>query len=215
VSDMAETRQWRSLAPSTNLARLVGAALLAAGLAAAGPLQAAPAADSQAGTPQAMTPAQRKQLQEFRQTSQELAQIQRKLEKIRREALQNHPDLQKKQKAFGDLMMAKMKENGHTPKKDLAELRQLQAKLRSKDTPAAKRQTLLMQLKRRAAAFGQAQREAMRSPKLRKARDDLMHATVNAMKDKHPETAQLIQQAQTKRHKLIQIRQSVMGHSGG
>ncbi|MEJ2380554.1 MAG: hypothetical protein P8076_05130 [Gammaproteobacteria bacterium] len=212
---MALTWQWRTFALPTNLAHLLGMALLIAGLAAAGPLQAAPAADSQAGAPPAMTPAQRKQLQEFRQTRQELAQIQQKLERIRREALHSHPDLQKQQKAFGDLMMAKMKENGHTPKKDLAELRQLQAKLRSKDTPAADRQTLLMQLKRRAAAFGQAQREAMRSPKLQKAREDLMHATVKAMKEKHPETEQLIQQAQAKQRKLIQIRQSVMGHSGG
>ncbi|HKK14575.1 MAG TPA: hypothetical protein VKA14_07940 [Gammaproteobacteria bacterium] len=162
-----------------------------------------------------MSPAQRKQLESFRETRGELMKARRKLESIREKTVKKHPELQKQQKAFRDLMIAQMKSKGHTPKKDVAEVRKLQQKLRSGKASDSDRRALMTKLQKKSQAFLQAQQEALQAPKVKKARKKLHDSLLAAMKQEDPSTEQLLQTMREKRQKLMEIRSSATRQQSG
>ena len=202
-------------------ARLIPAAAAAALLAVAtAPAHGASGNAAAAGhaPPQAqgsLSPAQRKQLESFRETRGELMKARRKLESIREKTVKKHPELQKQQKAFRDLMIAQMKSKGHTPKKDVAEVRKLQQKLRSGKASDSDRRALMTKLQKKSQAFLQAQQEALQAPKVKKARKKLHDSLLAAMKQEDPSTEQLLQTMREKRQKLMEIRSSATRQQSG
>jgi len=186
------------------LAAALGAALAAGGIAEA---QEAPAAG---GEPQ-LTAQQRAQLEEFRQVRAEMMQVQQELAQIQQSAVQARPELQAQQQEFGQLMLQEMKRQGHTPEEDLAELRALQGKLRSPETPEGDREALMSRLQAKAQEFQQAQREAMQNPEVQKAQEQLVQAITTAMREESPRTVELLEQLQQKQRRLVQIRNEAMG----
>ena len=153
-----------------------------------------------------LNPEQRAHLERFQKKRAELMQLGQQLDQIRQEAERNNPQLKEKEKAFGEMVATEMKKNGGTPKEDLAELRELQAKLRDQNTPDADRQALMVRLQRKAQEFDQARRQALQNPELQKAQGELLQDMMAAMKKQDPRAEQIMQQMQQTQQEMIQIR---------
>lgn len=177
---------------------------------ATAPVQAEPQGqgDSQATAPQAMSAEQRQQVQAFRQTRQEMIELQQKLNKIQQETVEAHPELKEQQDAFGELLLAEMKSKGHTPEQDLARLKEMRDELRSEGTPKEERQQLMVEFQQKAQAYKKAQQEALQSEKVKKARGELVQAITTAMRERNPETDKLLEELRQKQQKLMEIRKS-------
>lgn len=161
--------------------------------------------------PQGATAPQEDQMQAARQLHGEYVALQNRLNMIQEKAVKAHPELQKQQQALQELMMAKMSSGGKNPKEEMAELNELEQKLRSKDTPDSERQTLMAEYQEKARAFRMAQHQALQDPELQKAQAALMDATLAAMKQQDPQTEQLMQQLQQKQAQMKKMMESV-GH---
>lgn len=197
---------------ATSLMRGVAAAAVAMGLATVGPVQAATPPAHMGGMSNGMT--QSSQQAKFEQTRMELMRAEQQLAHIQSKTLKDHPELLKKQKHFMAMMTAEMKRHGHDPKKDMTDLRNLEGKLRSKSTSDADRQKLTKQFEQKLTAFQQARAEAMKSPKLQKARANLSNAVVTAMQKEDPKTNDLLRQVNEKRRQLMQMHRAAMGAGG-
>ena len=101
-----------------------------AGLAISGmlaPVNAEPAAgEGDMAVPKAAIPDEI--MKEAQQLQQEIMELQKKLDTIQQAAIAGHPELQKEQKDFMDLLVATMQQQGKDPAKDLAQLRDMQAR---------------------------------------------------------------------------------------
>ena len=145
-------------------------------------------------------------MQAARQLHGEYVELQNRLSLIQEKTIEAHPELQKQQQAFLDLMMAKMASGSDaSPQDDLAAINKLEQKLRSKDTPDSERQTLMTEYQEKAMAFRTAQVEALKDPEVQKAQDALRDATVTAMKQQDPQTTQLMEQLQQKQDEMKQM----------
>jgi predicted RNA binding protein with dsRBD fold (UPF0201 family) len=145
-------------------------------------------------------------MQAARQLHGEYVELQNRLSLIQEKTIEAHPELQKQQQAFLDLMMAKMASGSDTsPEDDLAALGKLEQKLRSKDTPESERKTLMTEYQEKAMAFRSAQVEALKDPEVQKAQDALRDATVTAMQQQDPQTEQLMKQLQQKQDEMKQL----------
>ncbi|MEJ2685878.1 MAG: hypothetical protein P8124_01480 [Gammaproteobacteria bacterium] len=196
----------------TSLIRGVAAAAVVMGLTTVGPVQAATPPAHMGGMSKGMT--QSSPRAKFEQTRMELMRAEQQLAHIQSKTLKDHPELLKKQKHFMALMTKEMKSNGHDPKKDMADLRSLEGKLRSKSTSGADRQKLTKQFEQKLTAFQKARAEAMKSPKLQKARANLSNAVLTAMKKENPKTDDLLRTVNQKRQQLMQMHRSAMGAGG-
>ena len=135
------------------------------------------------------------------------------LKKLVQKTMEAHPDLQKQQQAFLDLMMAKMTSSGGgSPKDDLVAIEKLEQKLRSEDTPDGERQALMAEYQEKAMAFRTAQVQALKDPEVQKAQGALRDATLTAMKQQDPQTEQLMQQMEQKQDEMKQMLEAA-GHA--
>lgn len=187
---------------------VLAAGVAFAGLGAFGSAQAAkpaPATTESHAMPDAHQRAQ------FEHARMELMQDERQLAQIQGKTLKHHPELQKRQQAFLDMMTKEMKRRGHSPHKDMVELRALAGKLHGKSLSDADRRKLTQQFEQKLIAFQRARDEAMKSPKLQKARANLAHAVLAAMKKEDPKTESLLKQVTEKRRELMQMHAAAMG----
>lgn len=183
--------------------------LVLAAVAALGPLvslQAAPPAAQEATT------AQDDSNQAARKLHSEYLELQNRVNLIEEKTMEAHPELQKQQQAFLELMIAKMSSTGASAKDDLARIEQLEQKLRSEDTPDAERQALMAEYQEKARAFRVAQMQVLKDPEVQQAQGALMHAKLAAMKEEDPQTEQLMEQLQQK-HQQIQQLMEAAGHA--
>jgi hypothetical protein len=187
-------------------ARTVFALAAVAALGIAMPLRAEPPAASPA--PSA---AQSDQMQAARQLHGEYVELQNRLNQIQEKTIEAHPELQKQEQAFVDLMMAKMTSSGANAKDELAAIETLEQKLRSEETPDSERQALMTEYQQKAMAFRTAQVQALKDPEVQKAQGALMDATLAAMKQQDPETEALMQQLQQKQEQMKQMMEAA-GH---
>jgi cellobiose-specific phosphotransferase system component IIA len=178
------------------------AALVIAGLVFGLPARAA---EAQAKTP---TATQQSRQQQFEKVRQQMLQAQKKLTDIQRATLKANPDLQHKQEAFSDMLLKEMDKQGHHSKKEVAELKAMAIKLRDKNTPDAERQTLATTFRKKVEAFQAAQRKALESPTMQKARKDLGEAIFTAMKKHDPNTEKLVAQIKQNQADLMRIQQA-------
>lgn len=159
-----------------------------------------------AATPQAeVSPAQKEQQQAFQQARDEYVATQQRLEQIQRDTLQARPELQKKEQAFNDLLIKEMKNKGHSPKQDQAEIERLQEQLQDSKVPDAEREALLNKFQEKIMAYRKAQGEVMQNQEIQKAQNALLDAIVTAMKEHDPQTERLIEQMVEKRKQLMKM----------
>jgi chromosome segregation ATPase len=190
---------------------------VAAGLAIATSLQAQDAPKAQ-GTPNphstqpAMTPEQNKQINEIQGVYAEYMKLQKHLAQIQRDTLQAHPELQKQEQDLRDLIVDKMNSNGQNVKEEMTEIKKIEEKLRSSDTPESERSALKSDYQKKTMAFRNAQTQAMKNPEVQAAQKKLMNDLVPAMKEENPQTEQLMQQMQEKRQQLSQMLKAA-GHT--
>jgi chromosome segregation ATPase len=198
-----------------SLARLTGtrrlpALAVAAGLAIATSLQAQDAPPAQGipkphSTQPAMTPEQSRQMKEIQDVHAEYEKLQKHLAQIQRDTLQAHPELQKQEQDFRDLIMDKMNGNGQNVKEEMAEINKIEEKLRSSDTPESERSALMSDYQKKTQALRNAQTQAMKNPDVQAAGKKLIENIVTVMKKEDPQTEQLMQQIQEKRQQLSQM----------
>lgn len=156
-----------------------------------------------------MTPEQMQQLQSFEQKREEFIELQQKLEQIERAAVEANPELQEQQEEFAELVMERMKSQGHSPEEDVAELQDMQKRLQSPETPPEERQQLMGNLQQKASELEAAQREALEDPEVKKARGELVEAITTAMKEENPRTDDIIREMEQKQQELMEIHESV------
>jgi chromosome segregation ATPase len=190
-------------APASRFRRFLPL-VVAAGLALAMPVQAEDTPQPQETAP-ATTPEQTKQMQEIQGVHAEYMELQKRITQIQRDALQAHPELEKQEQSLRDLVLSKMSSSGKNAKEDMDEIMKLEEKLRSSDTPASERETLMSEYQKKAVAFRNAQNEAMKNPEVQAAQKKLMDDVMTAMKEKDPQVEQLMQQLQQKQKQLSQM----------
>jgi hypothetical protein len=181
--------------------------LALAALAVSAAVQAAP---PPAGAP-APAPGKGGSMEAAQQIHTEYMSLQQRLAQIQQKTMQAHPELQKQEKAFTDLMLSKMSTGGTSAKDEMDSLQKLEEKLSNKDTPADERKKLMSEYEQKATAFRTAQMQALKDPEVQKARETLMNATVAAMKKEDPQTEQIMQQIEQKQEQLKKIMES-SGH---
>jgi len=170
------------------------------------------AAPQEQGAPQSETPEQNKQMQEIQGVHAEYMDLQKRLAQIQQDTLQAHPELQKQEQAWRDLILEKMSSNGKNAQEDMAEIKKIEEKLRSGETPDSDRQALMSDYQKKAMAFRDAQTQAMQNPDVQAAQKKLSDAIVTAMKEKDPQTEQLIEQMKQKEQQLSQMLKAA-GHT--
>jgi predicted RNA binding protein with dsRBD fold (UPF0201 family) len=211
------SRLRRSLfARLTDHRKLLGLAI-ATSLAVVTSLHAQDAPKSQSASkppaaPPAMTPEQSKKMEEIQGVHAEYMQLQKQLAQIQHDTLQAHPELQKQEQDLHDLILAKMSSNGHSAQDDLAEINKIEEKLKSDKTTDSERDALMSDYQKKAVAFRNAQTQAMQSPDVEAAKKKLINDVVSAMKEKNPQTEQLMQQMQQKEQQLSQMLKAT-GHT--
>lgn len=198
---MNRSNQTTSLFLRCTSVRALLALLAVAALGTVMPSQAEPPA------------AQGDSMQAARQLHGEYVELQNRLSLIQEKTMEAHPELQKQEQAFLDLMMAKMtSSSGGSPKDDLVAIEKLEHKLRSEDTPDGERQALMAEYQEKAMAFRTAQVEALKDPEVQKAQGALRDATLTAMKQQDPQTEQLMQQLEQKQDEMKQMLEAA-GHA--
>jgi hypothetical protein len=207
ISTMSDIQQRDSVKTVQNIARALTAVVFAAGLTIAAPVQAEQPAQAPQGAPHSLSPEQQKLIQAFQPKHVEMMQIQRQLGQIQDKTMKAHPELQKQQEQFADMLKTKMKKNGHSPDKEMADLRGLVKQLQDKSTPDDKRRKLALEFQQKRQAFEKAQEQAMEDKDVQQARGQLMTAIITAMKKDDPKTQGLIKQLDQKRAELMKIRQ--------
>jgi hypothetical protein len=163
------------------------------------------------GTPPEMTPEQSKQMQEIQEMHAEYMELQKRIMQIQQDTLKAHPELEKEEQSLRDLVLAKMSSTGKTAKDDMEEIIKLEGKLRSGETPAEERETLMSDYQKKAVAFRNAQNEAMKNPEVQAAQKKFMEDVMTAMKEKDPQVEQMMQQLQQKQQQLSKMMRSA-GH---
>jgi chromosome segregation ATPase len=192
----------RSTTPRTLLALVAVAALAPAVAAEAAPPPAAASAPA---------PGKAGSMEGVQKIHTEYMNLQQRLAQIQQKTMQAHPELQKQEKAFMDLMLSKMSTGGTSGKAQMDALHELEEKLSNKSTPADERKTLMSEYQQKMTAFRTAQMQAMKDPEVQKAQESLMKATVAAMKKEDPQTEQLMQQIEQKQEQLKTMMESA-GH---
>jgi chromosome segregation ATPase len=194
----------RSLFARINrVVRLLPLAVIA-GFVATLPVQAADTPKAPATAP-AAAPEQSKKMQEIQGVHAEYMELQKHLAEIQRETLKAHPELEKEEQSLRDLVLAKMSSNGKNAKEDMDELMNIEKKLRSSDTPADERKTLMADYQKKAVVFRNAQNEAMKNPDVQAAQKKLMDDVMTAMKEKDPQVEELMKQLQQKQQQLSEM----------
>jgi hypothetical protein len=174
----------------------------------------APAAAVQAAPPAAApapAPGKGGSMEAVQQIHTEYMELQQRLAQIQQKTMKAHPELQKQEKAFMDLMLSKMSTGGTSAKDQMDSLHKLEEKLGNNSTPADERKKLMSEYQQKMTAFRTAQMQAMKDPQVEKARESLMNATVAAMKKEDPQTEQLMQQIEQKQAQLKKAMES-SGH---
>ena len=161
-----------------------------------------------------MTPEQSELQKAYQETHADYMAAQQRLKKIQRDTLQAHPELQKQEQSFNDLLMEEMKNEGHSPKQDLAEIEKIQKRLQGSEVPDSERQALMGDFQEKMIAYRKAQAKAMKSQKMQEAQGDLMDAMVTAMKAQDPKTEQLIEKMTQKRQELERMMESATQTQG-
>ena len=199
-----------SLFARCTINRTLLALATVAALGIATPLRAEAPAESPAASPDAVA-AQNDPMQAARQLHGQYVEVQNRLNMIQEKTTEAHPELQKQEQAFLDLMMAKMSSGGASAKDDLSAIEALEQKLRSEDTPDSERQALMTEYQQKATAFRTSQVQALKDPEVQKAQGALMDATLAAMKQQDPQTEQLMQQLQDLQEQMKKMMEAA-GH---
>lgn len=200
------------------ITRIAGAAVLAGALvfgpAVAQEEKSQSGAESSGGGQQAQGAPERKQLMQMRQ---KLQSLQRELGQLQQQALKENPELKKQQQDLQDLVVSTMQDNGHTPEKDMARMREIQGKLQSKDVKQGQKQQLVQEMRKRQRALAQGRQEAFKDKEVQKKSTEFRDNLLAAMKEVDPEAQSLLKEYQETRQKMqkkmMQMRSQQQGNS--
>ena len=156
-----------------------------------------------------------RQLQKFMQKRAELQKLQEQLVQIQKKTLDKNPELQKQQQSFHDLMISKMKAKGHTPEKEIARLKTLEASLQDKNIDPQKRNELIQEYRDTNMNLQKAQQEVLQDTEVQQARQSLVKAVLVAMHNEDPMTEKLISQAKQTQEEMMEIRRQAMQSQAG
>lgn len=160
----------------------------------------------------ALTAEQQAQLQAIHAARKQMMQLEQRLTQIQEATLAANPELKAQQEGFKAKLLAAMEENGYAAEQEVAELHALEARLRAEGASDEERRALMVEFQQKAAAYQQAQRQAMESESLQQARQELSDAVLAAMKRQDPQTEALIGQLQETRQRLMALhREAVQG----
>ena len=149
------------------------------------------------------------QMQAARQLHDDYVELQRRLAEIQHKAMQARPELQKQKQDFQALMLSKMSSStGVDAEDEMAAIKEIEQKVRNKDTPDSERQKLIPEHQKRVTALRDAQIQVMQDPEVQQARAALMNATTDAMKQEDAQTEQLIEQLNQKQAELQKLMES-------
>lgn len=152
-------------------------------------------------TPAQPSAAQKQKLQSIVKEYREVAG---KLGKIRQDTFDANPKLAKQRDDFQSLVKKRMADNGYDPEDKADHLKDLRDKLQSKDASKAERQQAAAEFRKERQALQQAQRKALKDPKVRKAGKKLRQDTLVAMKAQDEKTQDLLDRLKDLRQQLQQ-----------
>ncbi len=147
-------------------------------------------------------------LKSLQETRKHLNEVEKKLSEIQKDTIASYPELQKQEEQFRALLMSTMSSKDYDANQEMKRLTDLQGELQKKDLKQEDKRKLFREFIQRKSHFEQAQNKAFSEPKIKKAQADLQDAMVNAMKKKHPETGQLMQDLEKTQKEFAKQQQS-------
>lgn len=131
---------------------------------------------------------------ELMQTQRKLQNLQRELGQLRQKALDENPELAEEREDLRDMLVSTMQDNGHSPEKDQARMKEIQSKLQSGDVKQGEKQKLVQEMRQRQRGLMQAQREAFQNEEIQEKAKQFEENLVAAMKEADPEAESLIKE---------------------
>lgn len=144
----------------------------------------------------------------LQETQQHLRDVEKKLSDIQKETEESNPELQKREEDFRKQLMSAMSTKDYNADEEMKKLNDLGVKLSDKSLKPQDRRKLFREFLRRKSRFQHAQDQAFSQPKIKKAREDLQAAMVDAMKKKHPETEHLLKDLDETQKKFTKMQAS-------
>lgn len=189
-------------APKLVQAGLIGIAMAMLGGTAVGQ-QAAPG--GQAG--ELMQQVQQKQA-EIQQLNQQLAQIQQA-------TIEANPELAEQRDELLSNVDEQMAEAGHDPEASREKIGDLQEQLQGDELSPEENQAVSKELRQEQSSLQQAQSQAMQDESIQTEIQDLNEDLVAAMRERNPETGELISQLQTAQQEYQALMQRAMQQQQG
>lgn len=158
----------------------------------------------------ALTEEQKAQLQAMHAARNQIMELEQRLREIQEATVEASPELRAQREAFVAKLQAAMKENGYDAEQELAELKDLEARLRDESGSDEERRALFVQFQQKVVGYQRAQNQALEREDLKQAREAVAEAVLAAMKRRDPQTEVLIGRLQEARERLMSLRREVM-----
>jgi hypothetical protein len=157
---------------------------------------------AESAKPLSLTP---DQMQGFHKLQQKMHTVGQQLNEIRQKVLEAKPKLKNQQDEYQSLLFKTMKKQGNDPDPALARMREIEGQFQDQGLTEDKRKQLVMEYQQKDAQLQQAGRDAMQDEEVHKAAEELSKATIVAMREQDPKTAELLQEMEQLREEMQQI----------
>jgi uncharacterized membrane protein YdfJ with MMPL/SSD domain len=144
-------------------------------------------------------------MQGFHKLQQKMHTVGQQLNEIRQKVLEAKPKLKNQQDEYQSLLFKTMKKQGNDPDPALARMREIEGQFQDQGLTEDKRKQLVMEYQQKDAQLQQAGRDAMQDEEVHKAAEELSKATIVAMREQDPKTAELLQEMEQLREEMQQI----------
>lgn len=130
------------------------------------------------------------------------------LKQIRKEVLEDNPELRKQRQAFADMVREVVKAQGYNVEVSRARAQKMAKKLKSGQLSRQERKEVLRKLMAERQAWAKARAAAVQEPKVREAGRQLRQNMIAAMKASSDRVAVLLQEMKRLQQRLRALKQS-------
>jgi hypothetical protein len=162
----------------------------------------AESASSLSLTPDKLTP---DQMKGFQKLQLKMYAIGQQLDEIRQKTLEAKPKLKSQQDEYQSLLIKTMKKQGNDPDPALVRMHQIRGELQNQGLTKDKRKQLITEYQQKEVQIQQAGHDAIQDKRVHKAAEELSKATVVAMREQEPKTAELLQEMEQLRQQMQQL----------
>lgn len=145
------------------------------------------------------------QMKGFQKLQLKMYAVGQQLDEIRQKALEAKPKLKNQQDEYQSLLIKTMKKQGNDPDSALLRMHQIRGELQDQGLTKGKRKQLITEYQQKEVQIQQAGHDAIQDKRVHKAAEELSKATIVAMREQEPKTAELLQEMEELRQQMQQF----------